>query len=439
MSDQLTLWDTPNVTSSPGSEDGRTLSDSQAGPTPGPCGQDRALASLSARQALERGLMTRDTYGHTSDGSLTNADLSPSLASRLRARMGVNGSPEYVLTWTYWDMPQGPPIYALLASGRRTNGSGYFGLELEKPTRIRLSNGSECLVSPEDYSHISQWKWGINSKGYPCRNTRQGKVLMHRYIIGAKKGEIVDHIDGDTLNNQRENLRLVTASENNHNRRNNKNVRKPKGRNRWVAQIWKDGKYHWLGSFNTRAEAMNARLEAEQRLNPAGWPTPDSYERGGAQHPEKRKAGGHQVSSQDAAVGWASPSATDGKGSSEPGQRRGQLSEHALLAGWPTAKRDDGVKSIRTPEGALKEAERKGANDLNTAAVLAGWATPAALEPGGTPEQVSGTTTYGSNAKPEKRGALNPALARWLMAYPVGWCQAAIAASRKRTIQPKRG
>jgi len=51
--------------------------------------------------------------------------------------------------------------------------------------------------------------------------------------------------------------------------------------------------------------------------------------------------------------------------------------------GWPTAKRDDGVKSIRSHDGAMKEAERKGANDLNTAAVLAGWPTPTASDSGG--------------------------------------------------------
>lgn len=75
-------------------------------------------------------------------------------------------------------------------------------------------------------------------------------------------------------------------------------------------------------------------------------------------------------------------------------------------SGWPTTGAKDGDKSVRTFEGAAKEAERKGwTNDLCTAAhsvlagwptptasefernSLAGWATPAAHEPGGTPEQ----------------------------------------------------
>ena len=47
---------------------------------------------------------------------------------------------------------------------------------------------------------------------------------------------------------------------------------------------------------------------------------------------------------------------------------------------WPTTKRDDGVKSIRSPEGAMKEFERKGVNDLGTAAALASWPSPTAAD-----------------------------------------------------------
>ena len=43
---------------------------------------------------------------------------------------------------------------------------------------------------------------------------------------------------------------------------------------------------------------------------------------------------------------------------------------------WPTTKRDDGMKSIRSEAGAMKEYERKGVNDLTVAAVMAAWGTP---------------------------------------------------------------
>lgn len=143
--------------------------------------------------------------------------------------------------------------------------------------------------------------------------------------------------------------------------------------------------------------------------------------------------------------------------------------------GWSTAKRDDGVKSIRSAEGAMKEAERKGANDLNTAAVLAAWATPTAHEkvrseefrkgrelnarealvsPWATPAArdkdtgdlskstvredgrirddtvarqavsvVSGGTPISSTAETAKPVAfrLNPGFSLWLMGYPIAW------------------
>jgi hypothetical protein len=49
------------------------------------------------------------------------------LESRLVAALDVHGSPEYALTWKHWDMPSGPPICALRASGRRTSGSACSG------------------------------------------------------------------------------------------------------------------------------------------------------------------------------------------------------------------------------------------------------------------------------------------------------------------------
>ena len=162
-------------------------------------------------------------------------------------------------------------------------------------------------------------------------------------------------------------------------------------------------------------------------------------------------------------------------------------------SGWPTAKRDDGV-SIRSPEGALKEAERKGANDLNTAAVLAGWATPQSRdgEHGkGTPERITNgirrnlddmaqlagwptpdacafqakdlerlrarrqeckeRTGNGNGfgltlgqaaplltASTEKHGALNPEFVRWLMGYPEEWGSCGATAMQSSPKSPQR-
>ena len=127
MYDQTSLWDTDTPTSSPESAAGRMLCDSQAGRRTSLCGQAHAPVNLTPRQALEKGMTTRGPYGGRGDGSSTSVDLQLSLASKLRQKLDVNGSPEYVLTWKQWDMPSGPPICQLRASVRRTSGNGYGG------------------------------------------------------------------------------------------------------------------------------------------------------------------------------------------------------------------------------------------------------------------------------------------------------------------------
>ena len=223
-------------------------------------------------------------------------------------------------------MPLGLPILAQRASERRRSGRGFGGL------RITLSNGEACVVSVEDHPHLSQWKWTVNSKGYPCRNTRKGKILMHRLIVGAQKGEICDHINGNKLDNRRENLRIVTHSENNHNRNYGTGVIKPAGRNRWNAHIWVQGEYRWLGSYETQEEAVAARSKAEATMNPAGWNTPRATD---GSNGGPNQSGG-ALPADAALAGWGTPGANDHKGASQPGQRRGQLTEQQCPAGTGT-------------------------------------------------------------------------------------------------------
>jgi len=123
----MTSKDLSKFTSSPGSASGLTPSGAQDGPTIGQCGQVHALASLSARQAKEKGLLTSGTYGPRSTTLSASAALASCLVNKLQVKTVSDGSTLYKLTWKQRTTPQQRSIYALRASARRISDSDYFG------------------------------------------------------------------------------------------------------------------------------------------------------------------------------------------------------------------------------------------------------------------------------------------------------------------------
>lgn len=124
---QLSLWDSPSAISSQGSQSGPTPCETPAGPIAAPRGPAVALASLSARQAKELGLLTSGTCGQPSTTSSKSAALQQSLESRLRAKTAILGSTLYTLTWKPWVTPSGRLRFRLRASVRRTSETGLTG------------------------------------------------------------------------------------------------------------------------------------------------------------------------------------------------------------------------------------------------------------------------------------------------------------------------
>jgi hypothetical protein len=100
---------------------------------------------------------------------------------------------------------------------------------------LPLTQGRFAIVSAQDLDWICAWKYswfyqslangpdGKSLRGYAashCYENGARRVLaLHRFITGAKKGELVDHINLNTLDNRRENLRIVDAHQNSVNRR----------------------------------------------------------------------------------------------------------------------------------------------------------------------------------------------------------------------------
>lgn len=143
---------------------------------------------------------------------------------------------------------------------------------------ISLSKGQVAFVDDEDFEILSSMKWhlcfGAARKQYAAHSIFLGKdnvktALMHRVILNAPPERHVDHIDGNGLNNQKQNLRLCNRSENMCNQKVRKDseagirgVRFHKRIKRWQARIQVLGKSKHLGYFDTPELAAAAYKKA---------------------------------------------------------------------------------------------------------------------------------------------------------------------------------
>jgi hypothetical protein len=139
---------------------------------------------------------------------------------------------------------------------------------------IPLTQGYEAIVDDEDFEALSQVKWNVSIRRtsrtfYAARGNRLGhrpaNLLMHRVIMAAtlSPGAEVDHINGNGLDNRRENLRVATRQQN------AANIRRVKGRSgfkgvelrehaRWRASICGPNGTTHIGYFSTPQEAAHA-------------------------------------------------------------------------------------------------------------------------------------------------------------------------------------
>lgn len=137
---------------------------------------------------------------------------------------------------------------------------------------IQLSQGLVARVDDEDFVELSKYNWyaSKNRKHYARRHQmvdgKKAKVYMHRQILKVEDPKIfVDHIDGNGLNNCRNNLRTATHSENLANvfkrvgtssKYRGVNLKKSSGK--FQVQIQHQGKLYFVGSFTDEIEAAKA-------------------------------------------------------------------------------------------------------------------------------------------------------------------------------------
>lgn len=135
--------------------------------------------------------------------------------------------------------------------------------------QIPLTQSKFALVDDDVYEWAKDYKWHIEKGKHTFYAVRSfikddgigGRLRLHHCVVGfpLNKNQ-VDHIDGNGLNNQRDNLRIVSQSDNQQNQikhRNGKLVGTSwcKDRNKWLAQIIINGKQKNLGRYVTEQEA----------------------------------------------------------------------------------------------------------------------------------------------------------------------------------------
>ena len=141
-SNQMTSKDTPNATSSPGSESGHTPSDGQGSQTIHRSGQDHAPVNRSAEQGEEKAQQTSDISGPNSSVWSRSAALQESLVSRLQEKVEHLGSTLYKLTWRRKTTPQGWSYSQLVASAHRTKDKDCTGLPKTHGSTTRTTDGT---------------------------------------------------------------------------------------------------------------------------------------------------------------------------------------------------------------------------------------------------------------------------------------------------------
>lgn len=136
----------------------------------------------------------------------------------------------------------------------------------------QLTRGYVVLVSPDDVADVGRWSWSTlclpdgKRRAVRRENASGTMFYMHRQILAAADGDVVDHKNANGLDNRRGNIRVCRQAENVRNQRPQrrrvssryKGVYHDKTRGQWQAYVNKDGKRYRLGRFASEVEAAEA-------------------------------------------------------------------------------------------------------------------------------------------------------------------------------------
>lgn len=132
-------------------------------------------------------------------------------------------------------------------------------------------NGKCVIIDDDDFCKLKNLTIGVTSHGYVRVTIDKKRPYLHRLVTKAKAEDLVDHINGNRLDNRKSNLRLVSKNQNAqncsryiNNKSGVKGVYLCKQTGRWRAEIRANNKVFKLGRFETLEEAKKAYDEASK-------------------------------------------------------------------------------------------------------------------------------------------------------------------------------
>ncbi len=159
-----------------------------------------------------------------------------------------------------------------LISGRRTSCTDCTSIVPESDYfRYYDEKGDSFIFDASDYAFVSSYRWSVNPYGYPVTTDRKThkKRYLARMLLGVDDAVIVDHINGDSRDERRMNLRIATRSENqfnmgmtSRNKTGFKGVCYVAEKRKYKAQIRKEHRNMHIGYFHDPIEAARAYDEA---------------------------------------------------------------------------------------------------------------------------------------------------------------------------------
>ena len=367
----------------------------QASPPLGECGACPAPANLSPQRASKKAKQMSGISGPLPLNSSASVALSLSLGSKLQTLLGTGGLMEYRQTWNLKTTPAGRQYWAHTASAHRTSDKGSTGWPT--PTALDRVRDEETLAKCATFRK---------------QNANQNTVPLYLGEVAAlTAGWPTPQVFDGT---------------------NNGEPRPPRYKGNAPSEVGNLRRKDAFGSYRGDLKDWVPALIA-------GWATPDA----------NAMNLGEGLETWDARQAKNKAKHGNGNGAGMP------IAVQALTTlpsgGWSTSVAGDKKCRICNPNMAHTASAHRTSDKGST-----GWPTPTARDHkdgsgqscanvpsncllGREVHLTSGATTDLSPAVMAKRGALNPALSRWLMGYPVEWCQSAIAAFRKLKRQPKRG